>query len=159
MEKHSAYLTYNLIHSIKPARVVETGVADCYLTFFILYALKYNGHGRLTSFNISEKAGSLLTGEEKAFWNFKILGKNRKKDLLDAFSKLGGIEMFIHDSNHSYSWQTFEYNSAYLIMNKNSVFMSDEIYLSYAFVDFRRINGIKPMILVEPRKIFGCFKL
>lgn len=155
----SSFLVYSLVRMRKPQHILETGVANGHSTFFILHALQKNGSGTLTSFDISQKAGVLLEKDEIRDWNFISLKNNYKRYFHTSISRLPPLDLFIHDSDHSYNWQKFEYDSAYLKMSDKSLFMSDDIDTSYAFIDFCKKIDRKPIVLVEPTKMFGVLEI
>lgn len=155
----SSLLIYSLIRIGKPKIIVETGVANGVSTFLILNAIKKNGLGHLISFDVSKKAGILLSEMDRTGWEFVQLRRHYKAEFSEKISKLPLIDFFLHDSDHSYRWQKFEYATVFQRLSEKSIFVSDDIDSSYAFVDFCGLKGIKPMVLVEPTKVLGCFRL
>ena len=131
----NTYAVYVLVRKIRPKIIVETGVANGVSSFFILNAIKRNCEGQLVSFDINEKAGSLLNDEERQLWNFLKLDKVNKREFKELFSHIENIDIFIHDSDHSYKWQKFEYLSALSRMRDGSFLLSDDVDSSYAFID------------------------
>ncbi len=158
MGESSSFLIYAAVRIGKPEILVETGVANGQSTYFILNALKQNGSGHLTSFDVSQKAGILLSDSDREGWELVLLRKNYKAEFAGKIERLPLIDFFLHDSDHSYKWQKFEYTTIFQRLKENSIFMSDDIDSSYAFADFCGHNRIKPMILVESTKVLGCFK-
>ena len=64
-----------------------------------------------------------------------------------------------HDSDHSYSWQSFEYNTVFNKIDKNGLLVSDDVDYSYAFIDFyKRLNGYKMLNFVTNSKVLGIIK-
>ena len=98
-----ALLLYGATRAMDCAQIVETGVADGYSSFYILHALQRNGCGRLVSCDISANAGGILTPEEREAWTLKVLDPGSpKRALLSALDQVGPIDVFVHDSDHSY---------------------------------------------------------
>lgn len=155
MENGSAFLLYSIIRKIKPQKIVETGVANGISSYYIQHALLNNGKGRLISIDISEDVGTILTQEEKENWELIILSKPSKSQFKKTLSKIGAIDIFLHDSNHNYRWQSIEYNSAFLQIRPNGFLMSDDIDSSYAFLDFIEKNKCHALTLFDKRKMFG----
>jgi len=110
---------YLLVRALKPALVVETGVAEGVSTTFILQALADNHKGFLFSIDLPnqfyipnkgnfvatfnpvyESPGCLVPMELRDRWEL-ILG--RSCDVLPGlFKRLGQIDLFLHDSEHTY---------------------------------------------------------
>lgn len=152
----SIFLIYALLRLMKPECVVETGIANGYSSFFILNALKKNKRGRLYSFDVSPRSGILLQDEEKHRWNQIILRGNYREKMEDVISKIPHVDLFIHDSDHSYRWQQFEYDLITTKLKKNSVLLSDDIDTSFAFLDYCQNRKKRPHVLIEPFKVFGA---
>lgn len=64
-----------------------------------------------------------------------ILGKSQDK-LPELLERLGEIDFFLHDSEHSYECQKFEYELAYKHLRKGGILMSDDINQSSAWKEF-----------------------
>jgi len=64
-----------------------------------------------------------------------ILGSSREKLplLLDTLNK---IDIFYHDSDHSYENMSFEFNTVFPFMPENGIIVSDDITDNDAFSDF-----------------------
>ena len=154
---------YSLLRKLKPDLAVETGVCNGVSTAFILLALHENGKGRLYSIDLPEVAGRHY--EEGTFWLGKggavipegeepgwmippylkdrwdlILGKSQD-ELPPLLARLGSIDFFLHDSEHSYECMWFEYNEAYRVLRVGGVLMSDDIIWNGAFQRFARERG------------------
>ncbi len=152
----TSFVIYSLVRLLKPHYIVETGVANGHSTFFILKALKKNQKGTLVSFDVSPKIGALLREGDKERWQLIVLKKNYKKEMESSINNLPWVDLFIHDSDHSFKWQDFEYNLVSSKLNENSVFLSDDIDGSYAFIEYCKKTKSKPQYLVEPAKVFGA---
>jgi len=155
IESGSAFIIYSIIRKIKPDKIVETGVANGVSSYYILHALLINGRGSLISIDISHEVGSLLTEEEKKNWELIVLSKPSKAKFIKAISQIGKMDIFLHDSDHSFNWQRIEYNSAYIQIRPNGFLMSDDIDSSYAFLDFVEKNKCQAFVLFDKRKMFG----
>ena len=155
MENGSAFLLYSIIRKMKPEKIVETGVANGVSSYFILHALLNNGRGSLISIDISDNVGTILTQEEKINWELIVLSKPSKAKFKKTMSKIGEIDVFLHDSNHNYHWQSIEYNSAFMQIRPHGFLMSDDVDSSYAFLDFIVKNKCHAFTLFDKRKIFG----
>lgn len=134
---------YALTRKYKPKIIVETGTSMGWSSFMILNALNHNEEdGRLYSFDLDDSesvkknggVGYLVPDELKKDWTL-IIG-DTKKELEPLFQKLGKVDMFIHDSDHSYDVMMFEYNLAWSYLSKNGILGSDDINHSTAFNEF-----------------------
>ena len=159
IEYNTSFLIYSLVRLLKPAKVVETGVANGHSTFFILNALMKNQNGRLYSIDVSNDVGSLISEDLKPYWNLYVLPKKNKKTLNQYLNKIKPIDIFIHDSNHMYYWQMIEYESFLKNISSNGFILSDDVDSSYAFIDFCNKNKLEAVFLNDNRKVFGATKI
>jgi hypothetical protein len=156
VEPGSAFLLYALVRCHRPAIVLETGVANGHSSFFILNALRANGHGLLHSIDRSGEVGCLLSGEERERWRLHVLpSRSLKKSFLDILASLPPVDLFLHDSDHTYQWQFFELQAALQKLAPGGVLASDDCDGSNAFLDVCRSCGVLPAVLIEARKVFG----
>jgi len=153
VERESGKLLYLATRLLRPKVVVETGVANGASTFFFLRALHENGDGgTLTSVDVTADVGALLTPEERASeaWDLEILG-NRTFDRI--VSGLGPIDLFFHDSDHSYDNQVLELRAAWPRMSPGGLIGSDDGELSFAYLDVAAEFGAHPLGLFDRRKM------
>ena len=161
LETKQANFIYKFVRLYKPKQIVETGVANGVSTYFILNAMKKNGVGKLISIDINKNVGGLLAGNEKTDWRLYILNKkSSKKSLVKTLNEIKNrnVSIFLHDSNHSYNWQLFEYENALKIL-KPKIIMSDDIDNSLAFYYFCKKTHKNPYILIDRRKFFGVLEI
>ena len=161
--ERSSFLIYCLIREIKPKIIIETGVANGISTFFILNAIIRNGNGKLYSIDISKDVGAILSEEEKKIWNLIVINPKRRcltKAIENILNKSNNrkIDMFIHDSNHTYRWQIFEYELIYPLLDEDGILVSDDIDFSYAFLDFIKKHSCKALGLFDRYKISGILR-
>lgn len=151
---------WTFTRSVRPKRVFETGVADGASTRIILDALEENGEGRLWSVDVLPDAGDLARRSAAVNrWQFVVLpARGRAAALRGTVRSAGPLDVFLHDSDHSYPWQAFEYREAWSAIVPGGWLLSDDIDASYAFSDFARRHGMRPWVLVGPRKLFGALR-
>jgi len=136
---------YVVIRALKPNIIVETGVANGASSFYILLALKKNNKGHLFSVDFpnldptsmipkNKEVGWLVPQILRERWTL-ILGKVEEK-LTDLLDKLGAIDVFYHDSLHTYEHMMFEFKTAWRKLIKGGLLISDNIDLNNAFIDF-----------------------
>jgi predicted O-methyltransferase YrrM len=160
MTHEESFLVYALVRQFHPRVVVETGVASGASTFFILHALRRNQAGQLTSFDVSPKAGSLIGPDEKAGWEFVVLEpKNARREFREHMAQKSSIDLFIHDSDHSYGHQSFEYATVLPHMRPGGLLASDDVDACFAFIDFCALHRFSPVYLISPMKAFGIARV
>ena len=147
----ASFLYAHIIES-KPSVVVETGVANGITTNVIMKALEKTG-GVLHSFDVDPRTENVYKGN--GLWNFHLLEGNFERDLELQISRIGKVDLWIHDSNHGYKWQAFEYDLAVSTLNSSGLIVSDDIDASTAWglasnSIFRKSFGI-----FDARKFFG----
>ena len=152
-------LLFAVVRSSKPRQVVETGVARGESTRAILRALAVNRSGKLDSFEVSGDVGDLVDPELRSSWSLHVLPKfARRRAFSEALEELGPLDMFIHDSRHTYAWQLAEYHSGWRCVRPGGLLLSDDIDSSFAFIDFCTVVRQRPSILVTPSKAFGVIR-
>jgi hypothetical protein len=147
-------LLYFVVRITKPSAVVETGVFRGLSTAFILAGLEDNGGGRLFSIDLPSGRYTLAEsrrtfesnlgeGESPGFavptglrgrWTLR-LGDSRVL-LPELLQELRQIEMFYHDSEHSYEMMSWEYSTVLPYLTKTGVLTSDDVQWNSAFSDF-----------------------
>jgi len=141
---------YVLVKLLKPSIVVETGVEHGVSTSFILMALEDNNYGKLFSIDIPSNtlpkrkvSGWLIPEGLKQRWSLLI---GRSKDILKPLlSQLSTIDIFFHDSEHTYYNMLYEYLVAYQHLREGGILLSDDVSLNKAFFDFCAIVHRKPI--------------
>jgi hypothetical protein len=159
---HMHYMVYYVMtRLLKPDIVVETGVNEGVSSAFILNAMEHNQHGKLYSIDLpnidielapggrrqidgvpeDKETGYMVPDNLRSRWEL-LLGD--AKDLLPVLlPKLPGIDIFIHDSLHSYDHMLFEYRTAWPYLSPNGILLSDDIDYNDAFPHFTsEIQGI-----------------
>ncbi|MCL0060402.1 class I SAM-dependent methyltransferase [Dehalococcoidia bacterium] len=119
-------LLYLLVRMLQPKTVVETGVAAGRSSTSILLALEENGRGHLYSIDLPTterlEDGSIYPLEGKPVgynvprnlrhrWEL-ILGDSRR-ELHPLLTRLGEIDLFIHDSLHTERHMMWEFETAW----------------------------------------------
>jgi predicted O-methyltransferase YrrM len=143
-------LLYSLIKSTSPRVVLETGVANGVTTNGIMRALDENNNsGALHSFDILPETKNAYKGS--GHWNFHLLNNKRAyKQIVGIVSKLSKIDIWVHDSNHGYRWQRFEYLLALKSLNENGILISDDVEASLRGVSYPEL--ILESIIFDSRK-------
>jgi len=134
-------ILYIITRILEPKTVVETGVASGISSTYILQALKDNGRGELYSIDIStqiprdtKQVGWIIPQELRYRWHL-IRGSSSEK-LLPLLKSLGKIDIFLHDSLHTYENMLWEYKTVWHFIRRDGILLSHDIQLNKAFSDF-----------------------
>lgn len=124
-----------------PRSVVETGVARGITSRVVLESLRSNGRGRLYSIDLPplsepwySESGSAVPDELLPGWTY--LRGSSQRLLPKTLRRLGSIDVFIHDSLHTYNHMMFELGLASCHLSDNGVMVADDIDHNTAFFDF-----------------------
>ena len=152
----SAFLLYALVRLTRPATVLETGVARGVSSTAILAALAANGHGVLHSTDIGPNVGSVVPSRLRSRWHLHVLDGARAPDaFLDLLATLPTVDLFLHDSDHSYGHMTTELRAVHEHLSAEGWLVVDDADASYAVRDLARTGGIAPVYLFDDRKMLA----
>lgn len=156
MRSHAAL--YLLCRGTRPQVIVETGTYWGISTSVILRALHENGNGTLYSIDLPN--GAYVTDEGKAHieelpegtstgsaipdylrdrWHLTI--GDSAETLVPLLKRLGKIDLFFHDSKHTYSHMLWEYNTVWNYLRQGGILTSHDIHWNSAFDDFCNAIG------------------
>lgn len=136
----SPSVIYAIVRALKPKIFVETGVQTGVSTYFILSAMERNGYGMLHSIDIQEtlpdgnKIGWLVPDELKHRWNFSL--GDSKEVVPKMLSEVKIVDIFMHDSLHTYEHMSFEFRTAWEYLREGGVLITDDIDQNRSFEDF-----------------------
>jgi predicted O-methyltransferase YrrM len=161
---------YTICRLLQPRVVIETGVAAGISSAFVLKALEDNSSGLLHSIDlpnyeemlvgtdpkyaeggpkavlpVGQQSGFVIPGQLRSKWNLH-LGLS-SEILPNVLSEVGQIDMFIHDSEHSYRNMLFEYRTAWPSIREGGVLLSDDVSWNRAFHDFSSHVKRRPQYL------------
>lgn len=152
-------LIYFMVRCAKPDVMIETGVAHGVSSWTILNAMHKNQKGRLYSIdlpnldtkkvfnveNFSRQPGWVVPDFLRSRWELQ-LGKS--EDLLPALlTKLKAIDIFFHDSDHSYENMKFEFMTAFDFVRQGGLVISDDVHRNNAFSEFVSEKNIRAVQL------------
>ena len=154
-EEQLFILLYSLIKANNSKLIIETGVANGITTNAIMKALEESGAGgELHSFDVLPETSKAYVGGGN--WNFHLLNtKNTYKQIVNEITKLPKVDIWVHDSNHGYRWQKFEYLLALKSLNTGGILISDDIDASSAWAELSRSHFRKSYIIFDSRKFIG----
>jgi predicted O-methyltransferase YrrM len=153
--RHSSYdfsigttlglVLYVICRRQKPDIVVETGVASGVSSSYILCALEQNKRGQLHSIDLpwwqEAQCGWLIPEYLRHRWHL-ILGRS-SEELAPLLRKVAEIDIFLHDSDHSYQNMLWEFQTAWTYLKVGGLLLAHNIDTNEAFSDFCRDHGVK----------------
>lgn len=145
---------YAVTRALRPARAIETGVANGSSTWYILAAMKANGFGRLDSIDLppgtdlrreyqraertaiahGQVSGWLVPENLRDSWELHI-GDTRTV-LPNLLTSMVDLDFFFHDSEHTYEAMTFEFESIWPQLKPGGLLGSDDVGWNRSFFDF-----------------------
>ena len=158
-----ARMCYALVRAVQPTTVLETGVAFGVTSAFILKALEINQKGTLHSVdlpplgrNADDFVGILIPARLRHRWELHR-GATRRV-LPQVLPTLGPVEIFVHDSLHTYSTMIFEFRAVSRHFAQGGILVSDDIQDNAAFHEW--VEKAQPAFsaaIREPEKgsLFG----
>jgi len=135
---------YAAIRAFAPEVVVETGVANGVSSAYLLLAMQKNGRGKLYSIELGDTSylppgkapGWMVPQELRDRWSLQI-GDSRAL-LPRMLNELATVDVFIHDSLHTYDQMLWEYRAAYPHIRAGGLLFSDDAAWNPAFPEFTR---------------------
>lgn len=134
---------YLIVRSLKPEIVVETGVANGESSAFILGAMETNKQGRLYSIDLppkqeeifDDKASYLMPPGKKVGWlvskslrhRWTLILEPAEEALPHLVQHLNTIDIFLHDSLHTYNHMMFEFSTVWPHLRAGGVLLSDDV--------------------------------
>lgn len=139
---------YCAVRHIKPQLMVETGVAHGNSSWIILNAIKKNKKGKLVSFdlpnhdtnadyNLGENEGDtgwVVPKELRAPW--QLIFGDTTETLPAFFKEHPQVDIFFHDSGHSYEHMKFEFDTSWPHIRSKGLLLSDDVDENEAFSEF-----------------------
>jgi Methyltransferase domain len=118
----------------RPGLVVETGIHDGLGSALILRALELNARegaeGRLISFDPRPETGWLVPEEVRGRWDDRHITSREGFDAL-----ADGVDFFVHDSDHTYEVEHFEFDFIRRVASPDAVLLSDNAHATSALRD------------------------
>lgn len=144
-------ILYIITRILKPKIFVETGVNEGSSSQAILIAMKKNNYGKLysidlpdlknledsTSYDLNDKElGFLVPKNLRDRWEL-IIGDS--KNLLNSLLlESKEIDIFLHDSLHTYNHMKFEFNESWPFIRKKGLLLSHDVQWNHAFREFSK---------------------
>jgi predicted O-methyltransferase YrrM len=162
-------LLYLLVRKHRPKVFIETGVSRGAASAYILAAMRENGEGRLYSIDLPPKQAAVSTDTRhdravlsdgqyfdpqgigdyvpeylKDRWEL-ILGDARK-ELPALLQRLGKVDVFFHDSLHTYDHMKFEFEAAWPHVVPGGWMLSHDVIWNKAWAELIAKANAKPFI-------------
>jgi len=166
MSIEQARCLYAIIRSERPNTIVETGVCNGVSTLVVLMAMKRNNAGILYSIDYptfsndpipkfqkeqypddhtfsaipkGKSPGWIIPEDLRERWELRT-GKSQR-ELPPLLNELKEIDIFIHDSDHTFPCMMFEYEIAWEFLSSDGILLSDDIHANDAFDVFGEIRA------------------
>lgn len=143
IERGDARVLYSVCRILRPNLVIETGVSDGVSSAVFLSAINRNGFGKLISIDFPLVGIPRLYGKEPGWvvpdalrgpW---LLLRGPSGKLLDrVLATCGGVDIFFHDSEHSYECMWGEFVSVVGSLVPGGSIICDDALSSRALLDF-----------------------
>jgi predicted O-methyltransferase YrrM len=142
-----AQLCYGVVRAMRPKTVAETGVCYGVTSAHLLAALGGNGEGHLYSIDLpplgknnDDYVGWLVPDELRKRWTLRR-GTSRRL-LRPMLKELGNIDLFVHDSLHTYNNMKMEFESVWPHLPPGGVLIADDIEGNAAFQEVTRRGDV-----------------
>ena len=134
---------YTMVRILKPEIVIETGVFEGHSSLSILSALKENNKGFLHSIDLpspdlpsGKVPGWMVPEHLRKRWDLRA---GKSSDLLPTLLKeVKEVDIFLHDSEHSYKNMYWEYKTAWAHIKTGGLLLSHDVSQNAAFKDFAK---------------------
>jgi len=146
-----------IVRAVKPNIMIETGSFDGLSTAFILLAMAKNNKGTLFTIDLRNPLLPKDIDAEPAwvvpdYLRDRLqLKKGKSSEHLESvIEQVGEVDMFYHDSWHTYVNLMFEYQTVWSALRPGGLLMSEYLpNLNDAFKDFTKDKVNKPIILAN----------
>jgi predicted O-methyltransferase YrrM len=150
---------YCVVRATRPDTMIETGVASGVSSWVILNAMHRNGRGQLFSLDLpnSDTNRNYLVGAREPGWAVPDALRERwslrlgcARELLPPLlQSLERVDLFFHDSDHSYEHMTFEFESVLPFMRPGGLIVSDDIQKNEAFAEFTGSRRLRSVVFTK----------
>jgi cephalosporin hydroxylase len=141
-------ILYAAARALKPQIVVETGVANGVSSSYLLLAMQKNCTGELHSIEMGDSsvilkgqpAGWVVPKQLRERWTLHIgLSEAILPGLLPS---LPPVDLFIHDSLHTYEHMMLEFELAFPYLKAGGLLLADDAMWNASFPDFVRKQAV-----------------
>lgn len=157
-DRAQAEAIWCLVAHLRPATVVETGVARGLTSRVILEGLRRNGNGHLWSIDLPavdpalhDEIGTAVPDDLRSRWTY-VEGTSRRR-LPELVRRLQRVDLFVHDSLHTARNVGFELDTVWPALPSGGVAVVDDIHRSLGFSRF--IDRVAPGAWIAARHVTG----
>lgn len=122
---HYQSLLADVIRRERPKNMIETGVESGYSSEHFLKAMEEIGNGHL--FSCDPSPSGFYDAYPIKHPRFTFLREPSYTALDKIFKQVGPIDLFLHDSDHSYGCMAFELEWAWNHVRKGGIIASDDV--------------------------------
>lgn len=164
LDKSLCRFLFFLCKLTNPDLVVETGVANGFSSSYILLGLDYEKNGELISIDYLFEPWHTERGIGMAIPNtlrkrHKIIFGKSIPTLKKLLINNAAIDIFIHDSLHTYKNMIEEYKLVWPYIKNGGFLLSDDVSINDAFLDFVDKIRLKPLIIQQEKgELFGLIQ-
>ena len=160
---------YGLVRETGARKIVETGALHGLTSAFILEAMRINGSGVLISLDLPSTyedgpanqdgfddtlppelpPGWVVSEKLRQYWDLRL---GSSADLLPGIcSDDAPIDIFPHDSEHTYETMRLEFDLAWPAIREGGLLAADNIDCNTSFFDFcRRVDRVPYVAPIDP---------
>jgi len=137
-----ARLCYGVVRALQPECVLETGVCYGVTSTFILAALHRNGKGSLHSIDLpplgqdSDRFVGWAIADSSLKTRWHLHRGISKRILPELLRQIGRVDLFVHDSLHTYGNMRAEFDLVWPHLATGGVLIADDIQDNAAFQRF-----------------------
>lgn len=147
---------------LRPTSVVETGVARGITSRMVLSAMQRLGHGTLYSVDLPPildgwYAESAIAVPPTLRERWILVRGSSRRHLRGILARLGGIDLFIHDSLHTESTMGFEFEQAWPRLRTGGLLIADDVHANHAFRSFVLSTGAGAWFVGADSAKDGCW--
>jgi hypothetical protein len=157
-DRAQAEAIWCLVAHLRPATVIETGVAHGLTSRVILEGLQRNGTGHLWSVDLPavdpalhREIGAAIPADLRRHWTY-LEGTSRRR-LPELVRRLRQVDLFLHDSLHTTRNTYFELDTVWPTVPQGGVALADDIHRNLGFGRF--IEQVNPAAWFAARHVTG----
>jgi methyltransferase family protein len=157
-DRAQAKAIWCLVAHLRPAAVVETGVAHGLTSRVILEGIQRNGSGHLWSVDLPavdpalhHEIGIAIPAALRPHWTY-VEGTSRRR-LPDLVRGLKHVDLFLHDSLHTGRNTFFELDTVWPTLPPGGAALVDDIHRNLGFSRF--IEQVAPATWIAARHLSG----
>lgn len=149
-----AHFCYAVARAVRPEAAFETGVCYGVTSAFLLQAMNVNQRGHLQSIDLPP-----LGKDADAFVGWLVPSKLRERWTIHRgtsarllpplLSEKGAIDLFVHDSLHTYANMANELRIAWPAIRAGGVLIADDVEGNSAFLELSKRPDVASAVVIE----------